>query len=223
MKARTKRQWRLVGLLTLCTGVIWVLWPTPLVYPLKIFVVMLHEISHGAAALVTGGRVERITLDPMQGGATYARGGSAFIMLSAGYLGSLLWGLLLIRLSRGATTRVRKSTMALGMLLMLVSVAVVRGWFGLPFGLLVGLVLLFIGRRASVPFQRGVLLVLGATSAMYALLDIRSDVLQRPGLRSDAFMLSELTGIPTIVWGIVWIGLGATACALALRNEFRRA
>lgn len=223
MKARTKRQWRLVGLLTLCTGVIWVLWPTPLVYPLKIFVVMLHEISHGAAALVTGGRVERITLDPMQGGATYARGGSAFIMLSAGYLGSLLWGLLLIRLSRGATTRVRKSTMALGMLLMLVSVAVVRGWFGLPFGLLVGLVLLFIGRRASVPFQRGVLLVLGVTSAMYALLDIRSDVLQRPGLRSDAFMLSELTGIPTIVWGIVWIGLGATACALALRNEFRRA
>jgi hypothetical protein len=223
MKARTKRQWRLVGLLALCTGAIWVLWPTPLVYPLKIFVVMLHEISHGAAALVTGGRVERITLDPMQGGATYARGGNAFIMLSAGYLGSLLWGLLLIRLSRGATTRVRKSTMALGILLMLVSVAVVRGWFGLPFGLLVGLVLIFIGRRASVPFQRGVLLVLGVTSAMYALLDIRSDVLQRPGLRSDAFMLSELTGIPTIVWGIVWIGLGATACALALRNEFRRA
>lgn len=223
MKPRTRRQLRLAGLLTICTAGIWLAWPTPLVYPLKIFVVLLHELSHAIAALATGGRVLRITLDPWQGGATYARGGSAFIMLSAGYLGSLLWGLLLIRLSRGPTRRVRTTTIALGILLLLVSALVVRGWFGLPFGLLFGALLLGIGRKVAVPTQRTVLLVLGLTSAMYALLDIRSDVLQRPGLHSDAYMLAELTGIPTVAWGVVWIGLGAVACALALRREFRNA
>lgn len=223
LKARTKRQWRLAGLLVLCTAGIWVAWPTPFVYPLKIFVVMLHEISHAIAGLATGGRVQRITLDPYQGGATYVRGGNAFVMLSAGYLGSLLWGLALVRLSRGPTKRVRVTTMAVGLLLLLVSAAVVRGWFGLPFGLLFGLALVVLARKASVPVQRTLLLVLGLTSAMYALLDIRSDVLDRPGLRSDAFMLAELTGVPTIAWGLLWIGLGAIACGVALRNEFRKA
>ncbi len=47
-----------------CSAAIWVLWPTPVVYPLKIFVVMLHELSHAIAALATGGHVVRITLSP---------------------------------------------------------------------------------------------------------------------------------------------------------------
>ena len=29
---------------------LWLLWDTPVVYPLKIFVVLLHEVSHGIAA-----------------------------------------------------------------------------------------------------------------------------------------------------------------------------
>jgi hypothetical protein len=57
-----------------------------------------------------------------------------------------------------------------------------------------------------------VLTGLGVTSAMYALLDIQSDILSRPELSSDARMLSELTGIPTVIWGILWIGVGLVAC-----------
>ncbi len=223
LRPRTKRQWKLAGLFAVCLAGIWLLWPTPVVYPLKIFVVLLHEVSHAMAALVTRGRVLHITLSPYEGGATLVRGGNAFLMLSAGYLGSLLWGLLLIRLSRGKAKRVRASLIGLGVLVLGVSVALVRGWFGLPFGLLFGAGLIFAARVFSPAIQHVILLVLGMTSALYALLDIRSDVIDRPGLRSDAFMLAELTGIPTVVWGVLWIALGLAACAWALRNELKRA
>ncbi|NIP98609.1 MAG: M50 family peptidase, partial [Akkermansiaceae bacterium] len=66
------------------------------IYPLKIFVVMLHEISHGMMSVATGGGIDRIVLDPQQGGACYCGGGNAFLTLSAGYLGSLVWGVLLL-------------------------------------------------------------------------------------------------------------------------------
>ena len=68
---------------------LWLLWETPVVYPLKIFVVMLHEISHGIASIATGGAIDKIVLDPYQGGACYCGGGNAFLTLSAGYSGEL--------------------------------------------------------------------------------------------------------------------------------------
>jgi hypothetical protein len=48
---------------------LWFLWDTWLVTPLKLFVVMLHEVSHGLAAVATGGSIDRIVLTPDLGGA----------------------------------------------------------------------------------------------------------------------------------------------------------
>ena len=67
------------------------------------------------------------------------------------------------------------------------------------------------------------LLVLGLTSALYALLDIRSDVLARPHLESDAVLLARFTGVPAVVWGVLWIGVALVACWYALRRWLRRA
>jgi hypothetical protein len=51
-------------------------------------------------------------------------------------------------------------------------------------------------------------LTLGLTSALYAILDIKSDVLDRPELPSDAHMLAEVTGIgTTTMWGVLWISI----------------
>ncbi len=44
--------------------VVWVLWDTPIVYPIKIFVVTLHELGHAMATLLTGGEVLSIQLFP---------------------------------------------------------------------------------------------------------------------------------------------------------------
>ena len=58
-------------------GLLWTLWDTPLIYPLKVFVVLLHELPHAVAVWTMGGSVERIVLDRRQGGETWASGGGA--------------------------------------------------------------------------------------------------------------------------------------------------
>jgi hypothetical protein len=67
------------------------------------------------------------------------------------------------------------------------------------------------------------LTALGLTSALYALFDIRDDILSRPGLKSDAHMLMEMTGIPTLVWGFLWAGIALAACFLVGRKIYRKA
>jgi hypothetical protein len=45
--------WQLI----LLTTVIFMLWNTGLVYPLRLLIVFLHELSHAAATILTGGSV----------------------------------------------------------------------------------------------------------------------------------------------------------------------
>lgn len=203
--------------------VLWLLWPTVWIYPLKIFVVFLHELSHALAGVATGGAVERITLDPYQGGATYVRGGNAFLMLSAGYLGSLLWGLSLLLLARARPRIARRSVLALGGLLLIVSVLFVRNAFGFAFGLVAGAALLVAARKLPNGGIIVLLTTLGLTSALYALLDIRDDILTRPQLESDAHMLGELTGVHTLVWGFLWAAIALAVCWLVGRRLYQRA
>lgn len=223
MKPATRRRLKLLVGIAAFYALLWVLWYTPVIFPLKIFVVLLHEISHALAALGTGGTVERIVLDVNQGGATYIRGGNAFLILSAGYLGSLLWGLLLIELAGARTARARWAVGVLGVFVLLVAVLYLRNWFGFVFTGLFGAALIIAARRLAARAVAVVLLVLGLTSALYALLDIRSDIISRPEVQSDAAMLADLTGIPTLAWGFLWIGLAAAACWLGLRRWLRRA
>ena len=107
MKPKTRRRWAFVGGFVLYFSLLWTLWDTAFIYPLKIFVVLLHEVSHAIAIWATGGVVDHIVLDPRQGGATLGRGGSAFLALSAGYLGSLLWGTALVLLQFGMALALR--------------------------------------------------------------------------------------------------------------------
>ena len=65
---------------------------------------------------------------------------------------------------------------------------------------------------------------IGLTSCIYAILDIKSDVLDRPELRSDAAMLGELTSLSPQFWGVVWIVvaiLGASVFLLLSCREGR--
>ncbi len=187
---------------------LWFLWDTPVIYPLKIFVVLLHEVSHALAVVATGGHLDRITLDPYQGGATYFSGGSAFLALSAGYLGSLLWGGLMFSAAQTRWVRTDWVNGAIGVAVILLTVFFVRSGFGIVFGIFFGVAMVAASRNVGATWNRRLLLTLGLTSALYAILDIKSDVLDRPELQSDAYMLAELTGIgTTTMWGVLWIAI----------------
>jgi len=202
---------------------IWYLWDTPAVYPLKVFVVLLHEISHAMVAVATGGTIEQIVLDPDQGGACYCPGGNAFLTLSAGYLGSLAWGGLLISAGQMKRIDTRWVTGAVGLLVVGLSLAYISNPFGFWFGLAFGSALLIGAIRLAPATNQGILLTLGLTSCLYAILDIKSDVIDRPELQSDAAMLGDITGIHTLVWGGLWIVVALLASAWLFQWSYRKA
>jgi len=222
MSPQAKRRATFLGGFVLYFGLLWAFWDTALIYPVKVFVVLLHEVSHALAAVATGGAVEQINLDPNQGGVAYTRGGIPFLILSAGYLGSLLWGGLFVMLGFSRWLRPRWIIGALGAGTLLLPVFVVRGFFGIVFVLAFGAALLAGARYLSQGWNRALLLGLGLTSCLYAILDIKSDVLDRPELMSDAAMLAEMTGIPTVFWGFLWIAIALLVSAWLLRWVARR-
>ena len=195
---------RLIGIFI----VIAFLWNTQFVYPLKIFVVFMHEVSHGLAAVATGGSIKEIQIVAQEGGHAITAGGSRFWTLTAGYLGSLVWGGLILILA--ARTQLRKLISAvIGIGMILISVFYLRNTFGFLFGVGFGAVLILVGRFLPESVNEWLLRVIGLTSCLYAILDIKSDVLDRSHLRSDARMLHEEVTpyIPTVVWGVLWMAI----------------
>ena len=207
-------------------AVIWFAWDY--LYPVKLFVVLLHEISHGMAALATGGYVERIELVAAEGGVCFCSG-SAVATASAGYLGSLLWGLAMLWAVERFPRRASWMTFFLAAVVAATTVLYLRGGVGVMVGVLSVLVLTAVGRWGGVAGNKILLYGLGITSAFYALLDIRSDVFERPNLQSDATILEEIfreqygIGIDSLWIGAAWAAV-SLCCVLALfRWAWRRA
>ncbi len=223
MRPETRQRARFIAGFAAYFGALWLLWNTPFVYPLKIFVVLLHEMSHGLMALATGGTIQSIIVAPDQGGVCVCPGGNAFLTLSAGYLGSVLWGIGILAVALRGGRWARTGAVALAVVIGATTILFVRNPFGILFGLLVAAALGATAHYRSGQASGVVLTALGLTSCLYAMLDMRSDILERPHLASDARMLSDLTGVPTALWGVVWIGLAMVACWWTLRWAYRRA
>lgn len=66
-----------------------------LINPLKLLTIGFHELCHVVAALLTGGTILRVTIDPNVGGVTLVEGGWPTVILAAGYVGSAVIGAVL--------------------------------------------------------------------------------------------------------------------------------
>lgn len=205
--------WQLITLIV----VVFALWNTPIVFPLKILVVFLHELSHGLAAILTGGSIHSISLSMQQGGLATTIGGSRFLILSAGYVGSLLLGVLL--LWAALRTRSDRAIMAMcGLITLLVAVLYIRDLFPLAFCIATGAGMLAASRYLSEPVNDLILRLIGLTSVIYVPYDIFSDTIARSELRSDARMLAEEFGGATMLWGGLWLVISVVVIVLCARS-----
>ena len=195
-------------------------WDQPLVWPLKVFVVLLHELSHATAALLTGGGVSEIVLSVSEPGLSRTRGGSEIVILNAGYVGSILIGLLLLVASKNEKASPKTAT-ALAIIVLIAAGLLIRPVtdFAFHFAVGSGVVLLLLALLASPLVVGWILRVLGASSVLYALWDLRVDMLGGSSIPSDAAKLADKYGYPswmlggewidpTWIWGSGWILLG---------------
>ena len=211
MLTRLRGHWQLAVLVVLVAA----LWQTPVAQPLRILIVFLHELSHAFAVIVTGGEVLELTVNSNEGGMVMSRGGNRFVTLSAGYVGSLLIGVMLF--VAAVRTHLDRAVLGvMGVVMVMATLLYGQGGFALLFGLAAGAVLIavawFLPRDASDLILR----VIGLASMIYVPLDIYSDTIARAHLRSDARMLAEEFGGATLLWGGVWLLISLVVIALCL-------
>ena len=198
-----------------------IFWDTAVIYPIKLFVVFLHELSHGIAAVTTGGEIVKFEISYLIGGTCYTVGGNSFIIASAGYIGSiLLGGLLLVRASKAKDSRIMGIILAI--IILLVTLIYVRNQFGIFFGIGFSILLLILSFSLPSKIFELVLKFIGIVSCLYVLVDIKEDLFTLEHRGSDADYLQSITGIPAIVWGVIWGIISIIAFVYFFRKSIKQ-
>ncbi|HZS44857.1 MAG TPA: M50 family metallopeptidase [Blastocatellia bacterium] len=202
-----------------------ILWYVPIlqwvVYPFRFFVVYIHEASHCLAALLTGGGVRRFTLHPLHPeyrGLAYTYGGSRTVVTSAGYIGSVICGGLLLVLS-SRTEWVAPAFIGLGLFVLVFTIFYARNFFAVLFGLIIAgafCAIIYFVR----PFYADLTLQFLAIQCCFESLSELVGIfrLSRDRQRhSDATIMRDLTGIPALFWAGLWSVISLAVLAFALR------
>ncbi len=209
-----------LALLLAAVALLWWSWEQPWVYPLRLLVTLLHEVSHGLGALATGGSIERITVAADGSGLCYTRGGWRSVIIPAGYLGSMLWGCAILLLAC-RTHWDRALAFALGAFLVLMSVLYIRSPVGLGAGIAWGLAFIGAARWLGRDANDLALTFIGVASCLYALFDLRTLLRLGTGFNDATLFSAEILPLPPRAWAALWSVLAIVVLALALRLAVR--
>jgi hypothetical protein len=209
-----------IGILALIVLICFFLWNTPFVYPVKLFVVLTHEISHGLAAILSGGKILAIRINEYLGGECISEGGNKIFIAGAGYMGSFVFGVVLFISAYKKKFAVWSCTI-ISVILLLFTANFLYGGIGISVSMMY-VVILFLSPRYFKPVVNAYLLkILGLISILYVLIDIKEDLITFRVQPSDAHMLAELTGVPAILWGILWLAISITAIYFLIKFAYR--
>jgi Peptidase M50B-like len=216
-----------------------VLWFIPfaefLTYPFRIFVTFIHEGGHALAALLTGNSVASLSVAMNASGETYTTQGgiiSQVFISSAGYIGSMAFGALLLILIRKA---VAARIVLLGCGILVFGMTMIYGfikplfwmnaWSGIPFTLFAGLFLsvglVLIARFASARVAAFFVSFLAVQCVLNALFDLKTVLFLSspfgPTVQTDALNMASATGVPAIFWTVAWIAFALGILWFAMR------
>jgi len=178
-----------------------------------------HEISHGLAAVLSGGSIERIVLHFNGSGLCYTRGGWQPLVTFAGYAGAVAWGAIIYLSAKASGTNNRwPAIIMLGMLLV----------SGILYArdLITILIMLIISGTLYISFRHvvggifprfmefaGVYVMVSAAQAPLDLIDGRH--------YGDGATLANVTWLPEIIWALLWCSI-AVGTLLLLWNQSRQ-
>ncbi len=231
-------------LLLLATAITVVLYFIPLadylVYPIRLFVTFIHESSHALMAVVTGGSVQSLTIASDGSGEVYSasRGMIGELLTSsAGYLGTTAFGVLMLFLIRRSFSP-NKILAALGIFVaaMTVIFAVISPMFNflslnttfssiaftIVAGSLLTAALVAFGIYAKGRVASFAVAFLAVQCLLNAALDlVNVFFINAPfvgaNVHTDAANMAAATGLPGIMWVVIWMGISLVMLSLGLR------
>ncbi|GAA5140100.1 M50 family metallopeptidase [Thalassotalea piscium] len=185
--------------------------------PFKWLESYFHEVSHGIAALATGGEIVRIQLFANGAGLCTTLGGSTFFISFFGYAGAAIWGviyylmaglhhrlaqifaLILILLFIVTLLLWSRDILTIGIILLLLSLVVVKLRYGRSFYLKLSLQV------------TGVMVLLNSIKSPWYLIDGRNI--------GDGSALAQQTGIPEMFWVICWCVITISGIVLLAKAQ----
>jgi len=178
-------------------------------WPFSWMMTFFHEISHGIAALVTGGSIDSIRLHLRGSGLCTTIGGISFIISLAGYLGAVIWGMGIYLMADKLNKR-HTDEMALFMASIVLLSAILWGRdiitlliMALLIALLVMVMKLNDNAFIKIALKFiGIFILLDAIKAPLHLIDGRH--------YGDGARLADLTGIPELVWVMIWFSIAVS-------------
>jgi len=204
----THDQFTVLYVIIVYAVVLFGLWTIPgariMIIPLKLFAIGWHELCHAIFAIMTGGTITRMSIDPATGGCTTVRDGHPASILCAGYVGSTLMGGLFIL--GGFDTLAAKLLSFVAGIGLIAPLSLVQDKLTILLtvvyeGLLVGF--WFIDHAQAL---RWYMLFLGMIHILYVIWDITDEKFFRKAHDSDCTQFSYLyKGIPAHVWAMFWI------------------
>lgn len=207
-----------------------------LTYPIRIFATFVHEGSHVLATILTGNSVQSLSVASDGSGVVWSQSSGWFSQLlisSAGYIGTTTFGAaLLVWLRYGFSSRnalyasaafVGVMTVVFGILApfwnFLANVTIGSVIFTVFSGVVLTAALAAIARFASVKWANFAVAFIAVQCLANAVFDLLNlfFISATSSQQSDAANMAAATGIPSIVWVFIWMGVSIAMISVGLR------
>jgi hypothetical protein len=226
----TGRAQRVLAISVVVTAVLYAVpFGHTLAWPLVLVSTLAHELGHGFAAALLGGRFEALRLNADASGVALWRGAfgrfATATVAGAGLIGPAVAAFVLLLLGR-TTPRARYALGVLGAALVLIALLLTRNAFGIVFILALAAALLLIATRAPRFAQTAVLLL-----AVQLALSVfsRGDYLftnvaltSAGPMPSDVAVMSDALFLPYWLWGLFCGAVSVGLLVLGGSMFFRR-
>ncbi|MEZ5344161.1 MAG: M50 family metallopeptidase [Pyrinomonadaceae bacterium] len=208
-----------------------------LVYPLQLFATFVHEGSHVLATVMTGGSVQSLTVSPDTSGVVWSVTNSwlsQLIVSSAGYIGTTAFGIALLiwfRYNYSSRNALYFSSGFVGIMTIVFGL-LAPAWNIFNAQVSFGSVLFTVGSGAVltaglfalakyaplkwVNFSLAFLAVQCLLNAVFSLKDLFI-ISAMTNSQSDAANMASATGLPAIMWVLIWIGISVVMISVGLR------
>lgn len=199
-----------------------------LLYPLRLFVTFVHESSHALAFLLTGGDVSYIQVHQDTSGVTpgHAPAWGMFIVYSAGYVGTSIFGALLLQVGRlrswknaGRTTLIAATGSMLAITLLFA-----RDPFTFIMGLVIAAMLGAMARFSTPRLAEFFAAFLAVQCSLNALYDLRTLLFittSMPKLDNDAGFMAQMYFLPAPFWALLWALMSVAILGVSLWSYLR--
>lgn len=207
-----------------------------LTYPIRLFATFIHEGSHVLATVLTGNSVQSLSVASDGSGVVWSQSSGWFSQLlisSAGYLGTTTFGVaLLVWMRYGYSSRaalfasagfVAVMTIVFGIVAPIVNffanVSVPTQVFTVLAGVVLAAGLAAIARYADPKWTNFALAFIAVQCLGNAVFDLLNVLFisATSNQQSDAANMAAATGIPSIVWVFIWMGISIVMISLGLR------